>query len=391
MTANMYLILGLWMALALIASLISIRIGVSVALLEIGMGILGGNFLHLHVTIWINVLASFGSVVLTFLAGAEIDPDLMRANLKQTLGIGALSFGAPFVAAFLFCLYVLRWKLHSAEIGGIALSTASVAVVYAVMVETGLNQTDFGKLILSAVFVTDLGTVLALGILFANFNAYMLLFVGVTIPVLILLPRFSRWYFRAVGERISEPEIKYIFLLLFLLGGLATLARSEAVLPAYLVGIGMSKTFLQRPAIALRTRSIAFTMLTPFYFLKAGLFVELAAVAASIGIILLLFGVKMLTKVAAVYPASRFFRFSQRESAYISAMMSTGLTFGTISSLYGLTHHLISQTQYTVLVTVVILSAVVPTLIAQALFHPHHLAPRSAVEIPEAVLAPGVT
>jgi Kef-type K+ transport system membrane component KefB len=133
------------------------------------------------------------------------------------------------------------------------------------MVETGLNQTDFGKLILSAVFVTDLGTVLALGILFANFNAYMLLFVGVTIPVLILLPRFSRWYFRAVGERISEPEIKYIFLLYFY-WEVWLLARSEAVLPAYLVGIGMSKTFLQRPAIALRTRSIAFTMLTPFYF-----------------------------------------------------------------------------------------------------------------------------
>jgi Kef-type K+ transport system membrane component KefB len=97
MPADIYLTAGLWIALALVASLISIRIGVSVALLEIGMGILGGNFLHLHVTLWINFLASFGSVLLTFLAGAEIDPQLMRARFKEAMGIGILSFLLPFL------------------------------------------------------------------------------------------------------------------------------------------------------------------------------------------------------------------------------------------------------------------------------------------------------
>jgi len=370
MPTDIYLTAGLWIALALVASLISIRIGVSVALLEIGMGILGGNFLHLHVTLWINFLASFGSVLLTFLAGAEIDPQLMRARFKEAMGIGILSFLLPFLGAFAFTYFALGWKLHAAEIGGIALSTASVAVVYAVMVETGLNETDFGKIILSAVFVTDLGTVLALGILFANFNGYMLLFAGVTIPVIVLIPRFTRWYFAKVGDRVSEPEIKYVFLLLFLLGGLATLANSEAVLPAYLIGVAMANSFLDNPALARRTRSIAFTILTPFYFLKAGLFVSLPAVITSVLLIVALFVVKMVTKVIGVYPASRAFRFSPRESAYITAMMSTGLTFGTISSLFGLTHHIINQAQYTILVTVVIMSAVIPTLIGQAFFRP---------------------
>lgn len=370
MTADTYLIAGLWMGLALAASLISIRIGVSVALLEIGVGILGGNALHLHVTTWIDFLASFGAVLLTFLAGAEIDPTLLRAKFKESVGIGAISFFLPFLGAFLFCLYVVHWNLHAAEIGGIALSTASVAVVYAVMVETGLNQTDFGKIILSAVFVTDLGTVLALGILFANFNGYLLLFIGVTIPVVLLIPKVTRWYFDAVGERVSEPEIKYVFILLFVLGGLATLANSEGVLPAYLIGVAMAGTFLQRQELAHRTRSIAFTLLTPFYFIKAGLFVALSAVVASIGLILVLFGVKMVTKLVGVYPVSTLFRFTPRDSAYMTAMMSTGLTFGTISSLFGLTHHIINQTQYTVLVTVVIMSAVIPTLIGQTFFRP---------------------
>lgn len=370
MPADIYLTAGLWIALALVASLISIRIGVSVALLEIGMGILGGNFLHLRVTLWINFLASFGSVLLTFLAGAEIDPQLMRARFKEAVGIGILSFLLPFLGAFAVTYFALGWTLHAAEIGGIALSTASVAVVYAVMIETGLNETDFGKIILSAVFVTDLGTVLALGILFATFNGYMLLFAGVTIPVIVLIPRFTRWYFAMVGDRVSEPEIKYVFLLLFLLGGLATLANSEAVLPAYLIGVAMASSFLDNPALARRTRSIAFTILTPFYFLKAGLFVSLPAVITSVLLIVALFVVKMVTKVIGVYPASRAFRFSPRESAYITAMMSTGLTFGTISSLFGLTHHIINRAQYTVLVTVVIMSAVIPTLIGQAFFRP---------------------
>jgi Kef-type K+ transport system membrane component KefB len=370
MTADTYLIATLWIALALCASLISIRIGVSVALLEIGMGIVGGNFLHLHVTDWINFLASIGSVVLTFLAGAEIDPQLLRSRLKESVGIGFVSFLFPFLGAFAFCLFVVHWKLHAAEIGGIALSTASVAVVYAVMIETGLNETDFGKIILSAVFVTDLGTVLALGVLFANFNGYLLLFAAVTIPVVLLIPRVTRWYFDIVEGRVSEPEIKYVFLLLFGLGGLATLANSEAVLPAYLIGVSMAGVFLENRHLAHRTRSTAFTLLTPFYFVKAGLFVALPAVIANIVLIVALFFVKMVTKLVGVYPVSLAFRFPRRDSAYITAMMSTGLTFGTISSLFGLTHHLIDQTQYTMLVTVVIGSAVIPTLIGQAFFAP---------------------
>jgi Kef-type K+ transport system membrane component KefB len=300
---------------------------------------------------------------MTFLAGAEIDPTLMRAKLKESVGIGLVSFLFALTGAVLFCWFVLHWKLHAAEIGGIALSTVSVAVVYAVMVETGLNKTDFGKIILSAVFITDLGTVLALGVLFANFNVYLLLFAGVTIPVVLLIPRFTRWYFEVVGNRISESEIKYVFVLLFLLGGLATLANGEAVLPAYLIGVAMAGVFLQNGELAHRTRGIAFTILTPFYFLKAGLFVSLPAVLASIGLIIILFLVKMVTKLMGVYPISVTFRFTLRDSAYITAMMSTGLTFGTISSLFGLTHHIITQAQYMMLVTVVILSAVVPTLI----------------------------
>ena len=370
MDSNVWLVASGWMALALLASLVSIRLGISVALIEILVGVVAGNFLGLHTTPWIDFLATFGSGLLTFLAGAEIDPDSLRRHLKPALVIGAVSFLAPFLGATAFALWVAHWERHASYIAGIALSTTSVAVVYAVMVETGLNRTELGKLILAACFVTDFGTVLALGIIFANFNGWLALFVAVTAGVLWQLPRLTRLIIRRLGHRVSEPEVKFIFLVLFLLGGLAKVAQSEAVLPAYLVGLVIAGVFVRDRVLMDRMRSIAFTMLTPFYFLKAGLYVALPAVLAGAGLIAVLLLVKIGTKVVGIWPLTRVFALERRQGAYTTLLMSTGLTFGTISALFGLTNHIITQAQYTVLVTVVIGSAVVPTLVAQRWFRP---------------------
>ena len=367
---NAYLIAAAWMGLALGASLVSIRLGISVALIEIGMGILGGNFLGLHTTPWIDFLATFGSGLLTFLAGAEIDPASLRRHLKPALTIGAVSFLIPFLAAGAFAYWVAHWDRQASYIAGIALSTTSVAVVYAVIIETGLSRSELGKLILAACFVTDFGTVLALGIIFANFNGWLALFVGVTAIVLWYLPRLTRFVIRTVGHRISEPEVKFVFLILFLLGGLAKVAQSEAVLPAYLVGLVIAGVFVNDRILMDRMRSIAFSILTPFYFIKAGLYVSLPAVATGALLIAAFLAVKMISKVAGVMPLTVLFRFDKKDGIYTTLLMSTGLTFGTISALFGLTNKIISQGQYTILVTTVIGSAIVPTLIAQRFFQP---------------------
>ena len=367
---NTYGIAAAWMGLALLASLISIRLGISVALIEIGMGVIGGNALGLHTTPWIDFLAAFGSGLLTFLAGAEIDPESLRRHLKVSLTIGIVSFALPFAAAFGFAYWVAGWNLHAAEIAGVALSTTSVAVVYAVMIESRLAERELGKTILAACFVTDLGTVLALGVLFADFDVTLLVFIVVTAVALYFLPRWTRWFVVHVPNRVSEPEIKFLFFVLFALGALASQARSEAVLPAYLVGLAVAGVFVRDRVLVHRMRAIAFSLLTPFYFIKAGLFVSLPAVVAGAGLIVALLGVKVVAKVVGVWPTSRAFGMPTREANYTTLLMSTGLTFGTISALFGLTNGIIDQAGYTVLVTVVILSAVVPTLIATTFFEP---------------------
>ncbi len=368
--SNVWLAASVWMALALAASLISIRIGISVALIEILAGIVAGNLLGVQTTPWIDFLATFGAGLLTFLAGAELDPDSLKRHLKPALVIGSVGFIAPFLAAGAFAYWVAGWERHAAYIAGIALSTTSVAVVYAVILETGLNRTNLGKLVLAACFVTDFGTVLALGIIFANFNGWLALFVAVTAAVLWYLPRIMRYVIRSVGHRVSEPEVKFVFLVLFLLGGLASVARSEAVLPAYLVGLAIAGVFARDRVLVDRMRSIAFSILTPFYFIKAGLYVSLPAVATGATLIIGFLAVKMVSKIGGIWPLTRVFRFTRREGAYTTLLMSTGLTFGTISALFGLTNGVITQAQYTILVTAVIGSAVVPTLIAQRFFQP---------------------
>jgi len=185
-----------------------------------------------------------------------------------------------------------------------------------------------------------------------------------------LLPKFAPWFFRSVGQRVSEPQIKFVALVLFFLGGLASVAGSEAVLPAYLVGMVLAPTFLRDRELPHRMRVVAFTILTPFYFLKAGSLVEFHAVIAGAGLIGMFLALTMLTKFVGLLPLTRRFKFIPREGMYTTLLMSTGLTFGSISALFGLTNHIISQEQYTILVTAVIASAVVPTLIAQRWFQP---------------------
>src|SRR5438876_2413516 len=297
-------------------------------------------------------------------------PFAKSESARQRL-IGILSFGVPFAIVRLFAQFVLGWHLQQAQIAGVALSTTSVAVVYAVMIEGGYSDTAMGKTILAACFITDLGTVLALGVLFANFNMWLVLFVVVMCVVLWFMPTWTQFIIVRLGAtRVSEPEVKFIFFILFFLDGLATTAKSEAVLPAYLVGLVVAGVFLRDKTLVNRMRSIAFAIFTPFYFIKAGLYVSLPVLWTGLGIIGALLLVKMITKLVGVFPLARMHYMGKREASYTTLLMATGLTFGTISALFGLQNKIIDQRQYTILVSVVILSAFVPTLIAQKFFQP---------------------
>jgi Kef-type K+ transport system membrane component KefB len=356
-------------ATIVLASIISVEVGLSVALIELGLGVVVGNVFNVDPNVdWLVFIATFASIVLTFLAGAEVDPDDFRERWVASVSIGVVSFIGPFVVAGLIAYGPLGWDLKAALIAGTALSTTSLAVVYAVLVETGLNSTSIGKLIMSACFVTDMGTAIALSAIFIRPNAWFPVFLVVSVGVIVLLPRIAPRFFRRYGDRVIEPEIKLIFVCLFLLMVLAAAAKGQAVLPAFVLGLVMAKHYQQHKQEQERLRVVAFAFLTPFFFLRGGLNVSLGAVFANLGLLGVLFAAKMVPKVGLILPLAR--RYVPQHATFTTLLMSTGLTFGTISSLYGLQAGIIDKTQFSLLVTVVVLSAIVPTAIAQRWFSP---------------------
>jgi Kef-type K+ transport system membrane component KefB len=332
------------------------------------LGVVGGNLLGLHTTPWIDFLAGFGSIVLTFLAGAEVDPDLLREKWKESLLIGGLSFLAPFLGAMAFAYWGLGWSGQAAQIAGVALSTTSLAVVYAVLVETGLTETRIGKIIMASCFVTDFGTALALSLLFIQPGPMLAVFGAVSAAVILIVPRISPWFFGRYGERVIEPEIKLIFAALFLMMFVAELGESHAVLPAFLFGLVMARFLASHRTQQRRLLVVAFALLTPFFFLKSGMNISIPDILANLGWLAALLALKLLAKLGGVYPLAR--RYVAPDAWYTTLLMSTGLTFGTISSLYGLNAGILDRAQFSVLVTTVIGTAIIPTLIAQRFFSP---------------------
>ena len=151
-----------------------------------------GNLVGLQITDWVNFLAGFGAILLTFLAGAEIDPRIVRKHFWSSMTIGIVGFVAPYLGILAYAHFVIGWPWPQAQIAGIALSTTSVAVVYAVMIETGFQQHGDRQDHLAACFINDLGTVLALGVVFARYDVWLLLFGAITAIVICRARALSR-------------------------------------------------------------------------------------------------------------------------------------------------------------------------------------------------------
>ena len=385
---SVWALAALWLGLASVATLLSIWLRVSTALSEIAVGTIAQLILGLAfgpVVLgtdepWVKFLSGLGAIVLTFLAGAELDPQVFKLKWKETATVGLASFLFPFLGCAAAAHYLLGWQVMPSWLAGVAMSTTSVAVVYAVMLEFGFNTTEYGKTILAACFVTDLGTVVALGLVFAPFTVKTAVFLVAGIMAIVFVPWATQGLFKRYGGRPSEFEPKFLIFCLLGMGAIATWAGSEAVLPAYLIGMVLAGTVGKDHALVRRLRTLTFGLLTPFYFIRAGSFVSIPALIAAPSAFVFFLILKVATKIVSVYPVTKLFGSPNKEAMYTALLMSTGLTFGTISSLFDLFHGIIDKSQYSALVAAVIGSAVIPTVIANAFYLPRHLLPKTEME-----------
>lgn len=360
--------------IVLAASLISLKFGLSVAIIEMLLGAAGGLF-GFHTQDWMTYLAGFGGITLTFLAGTEIDTRLMKEKFKGSFLIGFFSFLTPFVVVYVYTHFIAHWNVQAALLAGTALSCTSLAVVYSVLVETGLSDTQVGKMLMASTFITDMGTALALSILFIKPTLYTLVFIVVSIVVIVLAIRFSHLVFDnpRLKDKVVEPEIKYLFVLLLAFMYFARIGNGQAVMPAFVLGLVMSPHFRESSetkSVRNKLRTVAYAIITPTFFIVGGLTVSFPVIFSALGLFLILLALKLGGKFIGVFFLSR--KFIPHGAMYTTLLMSSGLTFGTIASVFGLGAGIIDKVQYSLLVGVIIASAVIPTVIAQKWFMPSH-------------------
>ncbi len=378
---SIYFLAAFWFLAAVLSTILANRLKIPIALMEIIIGAtIGYAAFKLNYTDkialnadWLKFCSGVGAIMLTFLAGAELNPDAMKSKLKEVSIIGLIGFFAPFIGCSLIAYFLIGWELRASLLCGIALSTTSMAVVYAVMLEYGFNKTEYGKGILGACFVNDLGTVIGLGLIFAPFTYKTLIFIAVIVVLIFILPTITNFLIKHFAYKTAAIRAKWILFILLSMGVLALWSGSEPVLPAYIIGMLLAKTMEEDGHFVRRLRTLTVGFLTPLYFLRAGALMSIPALIASPVIFILLFAGKVVSKIFGLYPAISNFRNNKKEKWYYTLLMSTGLTFGTISALFGLSHNIISQEQYSYIVGVVIASAVIPTLIANKFFLPKNL------------------
>lgn len=385
---DIFLIASVWLLLAIISTIVANKLKISIALIEIVIGAVFGfiafelNFVDkIHANSeWLKFVASSGAILLTFLAGAELEPESLKKRFNEVSIVGLIGFLAPFIGGSLISFYFLQWDLRASLLVGVALSTTSMAVVYSVMLEYGFNKTIFGKGVLGACFINDLGTVIALGLIFSPFTFKTVIFIAVTILLIFILNPITEFLTKHFAYKTAAIRTKWILFVLFSTGALAVWSGSEAVLPAYVLGMVLASIINKDHFFIRRLRTLTIGFLTPFYFLRAGFLISIPAVITYPIIFLILFSAKVVSKIFGLYPVIRKFKEDRNEKWYYTLLMSTGLTFGTISALFGLTNGIITKDQYSIVVAVVIASAVIPTVIANKFFLPSHLLEKPLID-----------
>ncbi len=367
--------------LAVTATILSYLLKISIALVEIIMGIAGGFVIHAWFptyeasinSSWFTVLASVGALMLTFLAGSELDAEVIKKEGTKAGLIGFVSYLTPFLGCTAVAYYGFGWSQSASWLTGLVLSTTSVAIVYGTLLELGMNDTAYGKSLLTACFVTDFCTVLSLGLIFSPFSFRTILFFIFTAFICVLLPFICHKTFKVLANKPSAFEIKFILLFLVGLGVVAIWAGYEPILPAFFVGIALSGAVGKNHVLIRHLQTVTFGLLTPFYFIRAGFLVSVPVLISSCIPILIFLCLKIFFKGIGVYSAVNIVSSYKKEVVYTALLMSTGLAFGSIAALFGLTHGIINQEKYSLLIAVVVTSAIIPTLIANAFYLPRHL------------------
>jgi len=346
-----------------VAGVIGVRSRISSSIFEVAAGVIVANVIGIALPSWLDLFGTFGGLMLTFLAGSEVEFVLLKSKAKESLAIGTMAFVAPLLGIFLFLTLATDWTFQARLAGSLALTTTSVAVVFAVLTEYGIIKVPFARTIIAVTFVNDILTLIGVNFIAPSFNIFSLLFLLGLVALVPIVPRLLRIVVRNYGKKAVEIELRFVIAILLVVAYFADEVNLHAVFGAFVLGLIFANSIQDYQDILSKMRVVTFTLLAPFFFVRAGMLIALPAVIANAGLVIGLLAVKLLSKFIGTYVLCR--KWISEAPMFATMLFSTGLTVGTIVATLGLNLGFLSQTQFSVVVTAVILSAVVPTLIAK--------------------------
>jgi glutathione-regulated potassium-efflux system ancillary protein KefC len=353
-------------ALAIVTSgVIGSRLRISSSIFEVVAGVILANLLSVKLEPWLDFLGTYGGLALTFLAGSEVEFVLLRRKTKASFTIGSLAFLAPLLAEFLFLSIVTDWGFQAKLSVGLALITTSVAVVYAILTEYEIIKLPASRIIIAVTFVNDILTLIGINVISPSFDLNVLVAFFAIIGILIsVIPRVLKNIVEKYGRRAVEMELRFIFAAMLGIAFFADVVKLHAVFGAFLLGLVFANSIHKYEDILPKIRTVTFSILSPAFFIRAGMLIGLPVVIQNLMLIVGLLGVKLASKFAGTYLLSK--RWIDNSAGIFSALLfSTGLTVGSITATLAKDLGFINQTQFSVAIVTVVLSAIVPTVIAR--------------------------
>ncbi len=345
-----------------IAGVLSSRLSVSSSIVEVAIGVVLANVMAVKIEQWVDLLATLGGLLLTFLAGVEVESRILKSRLKPSMVIGILIFVVPLIGILLSLTLLTDWSLSTKLAIGLALSDTSIAIVYTILSEYGMMRTELAKTIIAVTIVTNVLTIVGLSLIEPRFNEItIILFIA-----LALIALFMRRYFgilaSSYGNRVGEIELRFMLALLLLISFISDKAGMYSIFGAFALGLLSADILKRHESLLNKMRVIVFMLLAPIFFIRAGMLISINAVLSNITMILVLLTVKTLSK-SSCYILCR--RWLSEGAAFSTLLLSTGLTVGMIVASTGRDIGLIDNEQFSVTIVSIILGAVIPLIIVR--------------------------
>lgn len=341
---------------------IAIELGISAAIIEVVAGILAKELISFESTEVIDLLANIGIITLMYVAGLEIDIDLLKQNLKPAFAIGSISFALPFLSVFLVSLYLLGMNHQQSLLTSIALSATSIPIIYSITKTAGFSIAR-KRLILSMAMINDILSMAFLSIFFSRIS---ILLIGLVLGLFIFaytFPMFGKRIFRHFKGNVVEFEFKAILLLLLGVAVVSEQVGVESALIAFILGMITSEVVVKHETLAMKLNGIVFGFFAPIFFFKVGLAIGLSDILGNLIPLTLLIMAAFLSRYLGIYLGGR--RYAKKKARFVAALMNSRLSLGIIAALLGYELGVISDGIYSAIVGAIILSSILSSILCK--------------------------